>query len=243
VVASVFVNPAQFAPGEDFDAYPRRLERDRELLSGLGVDHLFAPDAGDMYGPNHATYVAVEGFDDGAATAEGGHRPGHFRGVATVVTKLFNIVQPAAAYFGRKDAAQCALIRRVVSDLNLDVEVRVQPTVREPDGLAMSSRNAYLTEEERRAAPVLYRALSAAKEIVDELSDETETVPAQELRDVVEGVLRDEPLVSQIQYVAVDDLDTMRPVRQVSRGDGAILSAAIKIGNVRLIDNVVLGSD
>jgi pantoate--beta-alanine ligase len=179
-----------------------------------------------------------QGFDD---TAEGRARPGHFRGVATVVTKLFHIVHPTRAYFGQKDAAQCVLIRRLVADLDMDVEIHIQPTIREEDGLAMSSRNAYLTNEERRAAPVVYRSLLAAKNRLDDLRNGDESMECDALRSVVEDVLKSEPLVTGIQYIAIDNPNTMQPLAQVQKSTGAIISLACKIGNVRLIDNIILG--
>jgi pantoate--beta-alanine ligase len=186
-----------------------------------------------------------QGFDD---TAEGRARPGHFRGVATIVIKLLNIVQPTRAYFGQKDAAQCVLIRRIVADLDLDVLVHVEPTVREPDGLAMSSRNAYLTVQERTAAPVVYRALMAAQQRFDNLrdGDDAESIDSDALRSAVEEVLKSEPLVTSIQYVAIDNPHTMQPLDRVQKsatggGGGAIVSVACKLGNVRLIDNIMLG--
>ena len=237
VIASIFVNPTQFAPGEDLDKYPRRLDRDSELLSEAGVDHLFAPDSDAMYGNNHVTFVTPEGFDD---TAEGMARPGHFRGVATVVTKLFNIVKPSNAYFGRKDAAQCVLIKRVVEDLHMDVNVVVKDTVRDADGLAMSSRNAYLSLQERRIAPIVYQSLCAAKDLFDKLK-EGENIPAEDLQHIVRSILQSEPLVSEIQYISVDSKVTMRPVvDQVEQSTGAIISLACKVGSVRLIDNILL---
>jgi pantoate--beta-alanine ligase len=181
-----------------------------------------------------------QGFDD---IAEGRARPGHFRGVATIVTKLLNIVQPTRAYFGQKDAAQCVLIRRIVDDLNLDVQCVIMDTVREPDGLAMSSRNAYLTAHERAAAPVVHRSLCAARDLFRHcIADRTKegAIEAQALRDAVLEVLRGEPLVREVQYVAVDSKETMRPLQQVTREGGAIISLACKVGSVRLIDNLVL---
>lgn len=189
-----------------------------------------------MYGESHCSFVDVEGF---GGTAEGIARPGHFRGVATIVTKLFNIVQPGTAYFGQKDAAQCVLIRRIVEDLDMDVVVQVEPTVRESDGLAMSSRNAYLSETERAAAPVVYRSLGMARKLFDTLGT-TDTIPSATLRQAVEAVLRDEMLVSEIQYVSVDSKANMRPLETVSRAEGAIVSLACKVGSVRLIDNIEL---
>lgn len=234
LVASIFVNPTQFGPNEDLARYPRQLERDKELLQELGVHHIFAPNAESMYGANHLTYVDAKGFEK---IPEGRARPGHFSGVATIVTKLFNIVRPTNAYFGQKDAAQCVLIRRIVQDLDMEVNVIVHDTIREDDGLAMSSRNAYLTTEERKAAPVLYRALLAAKETFLSGGD---VIPAADLRNVVEAVLRSEPLVKEIQYVSVDNKETMQPIQKVIRENGAIVSIACKVGSVRLIDNIVL---
>lgn len=192
--------------------------------------------------PTHLLLTVVhsnhQGFDD---TAEGKSRPGHFRGVATVVTKLFNIVQPTTAYFGQKDAAQCVLIRRMVADLDMGIDIQVQDTIREADGLAMSSRNAYLTAEERTAAPVVYRSLRSAQELFDKLKD-NESISSTQLKENVESILQNEPLVSEIQYVSVDSRETMRPVNvvEMSKDGGAIISLACKIGTVRLIDNVVL---
>jgi len=236
VVASIFVNPTQFGKNEDLDKYPRQLERDLALLSQLQADHVFAPANETMYDQRFSTYVHPAGFDD---IAEGRARPGHFRGVATIVTKLFNVVRPTRAYFGRKDAAQCVLIRRVVEDLNIPTDVVVLDTVREPNGLAMSSRNAYLTREEREAAGVIYRSLDAAKRLYCDLLQTAATVPSDVLAAAVQTVLRTEPFVSEIQYVSVDDKDTMKPLTHIDRS-GAIISLACKIGSVRLIDNIVL---
>lgn len=184
-----------------------------------------------MYGKNHVSYVQPEGFDD---IPEGRARPGHFRGVATIVTKLFNIVQPTNAYFGQKDAAQCCLIRRIVEDLNMDLNVVVKPTVRDVDGLAMSSRNAYLTVEERKASPILYKSLCAARDAYVN----NPSISTTELVDIVGTLLASEPLVSEIQYISVDDKITMKPVETMAKG--AVVSLACKVGKVRLIDNIVL---
>jgi len=234
-VASIFVNPTQFGPNDDFNRYPRQLERDTELLQNLGVHHVLAPNAESMYGQDHLAYVNAKGFDK---IAEGRARPGHFQGVATVVTKLFNIVRPTNAYFGQKDAAQCVLIRRIVEDLDMDVNVVVHDTVRDDDGLALSSRNAYLTNDERKAAPVLYRSLCAAKKMFK--SFDADVIPATDLRRVVENELKSEPLVGEIQYVSIDNRATMQPIQKVLRQNGAIVSIACKVGSVRLIDNIVL---
>mmetsp|Transcript_897 Transcript_897/g.2081 ORF Transcript_897/g.2081 Transcript_897/m.2081 type:complete len:344 (+) Transcript_897:92-1123(+) len=237
VIASIFVNPTQFGEGEDLDRYPRQLEKDVKLLSEVGVSHVFTPSADSMYKKNHVTYVDPCGFDN---TMEGISRPGFFRGVATVVTKLFNIVQPTSAYFGQKDAVQCALIKRITEDLDMDINIKIMDTVREDDGLAMSSRNAYLSEEERRRAPIVYTSLMAAREVFDSrLSRGVETVSADDLREVVEGVLETEPLVTEVQYVAIDDTTTMQPISDVGDG-GCVISLACVVGSVRLIDNIVL---
>eukprot|EP00584_Thalassiosira_punctigera_P024737 CAMPEP_0172553640 /NCGR_PEP_ID=MMETSP1067-20121228/51320_1 /TAXON_ID=265564 ORGANISM="Thalassiosira punctigera, Strain Tpunct2005C2" /NCGR_SAMPLE_ID=MMETSP1067 /ASSEMBLY_ACC=CAM_ASM_000444 /LENGTH=300 /DNA_ID=CAMNT_0013341855 /DNA_START=270 /DNA_END=1172 /DNA_ORIENTATION=- len=237
VIASIFVNPTQFGKGEDLDKYPRQLEKDVNLLSEIGVDHVFAPSSCVMYGRSHATFVDPQGFDQ---TKEGVSRPNHFRGVATVVTKLFNIVQPTNAYFGQKDAVQCVVIRRIVDDLDMDVNVRIMDTVREKDGLALSSRNSYLTPEERDKAPVVYKALSAARELFESrLARGMEEMDADDLEEVVEAVLQTEPLIAEVQYVAIDDLETMKPLTKVGN-KGCIISLACVLGSVRLIDNIIL---
>ena len=241
VVCSIFVNPTQFAPNEDLDKYPRQFERDCELLEDIGgVDHIFAPSIDVMYGSNHVTSVDPgEGFEN---TPEGKQRPGHFRGVATIVTKLLNIVQPTKAYFGQKDAAQCVLIQRIVSDLNIDVDIVVGETVREEDGLAMSSRNAYLMDnpENRKAAPIIHKSLLQAKMLyLDGMENNGSGVSATLLRDTVIQGLKTEPLIHEIQYVDVSSRQTMQPLEYVDH-DGAIISLACKIGSVRLIDNIVL---
>jgi pantoate--beta-alanine ligase len=237
VVASVFVNPAQFGPNEDLDKYPRQLERDTELLAAAGVDMIFAPDKDSMYGSNHVTYVDPLGFD---ATREGIARPGFFKGVATIVTKLFNIVQPSTAYFGQKDAVQCALIKRIVDDLNMPVDVRVMPTVREEDGLAMSSRNAYLTEEERAVSSVVYKSLVAGRTLWEERESSGGVATADSIRESVSAALLSEPLISEVQYVSVDSKITMMPISSVG-DEGCNVSLAVKLGNVRLIDNMNFG--
>jgi len=237
VIASIFVNPTQFGEGEDLDKYPRQLEKDVDLLTENGVDHVFAPSSGMMYGKNHTTYVDPKGFDQ---TKEGTSRPNHFRGVATIVTKLLNIVQPTNAYFGQKDAVQCVVIRRIVDDLDMDVNVQIMDTVREKDGLAMSSRNAYLTPEERDKAPIVYKALCAAREVFESRwARGMEELDANDLQEVVEKALETEPLITEVQYVAIDDLETMQPLSKVGNG-GCIVSLACILGSVRLIDNIVL---
>jgi len=179
----------------------------------------------------------TQGFDQ---TREGMARPGFFRGVATVVTKLFNIAQPTNAYFGQKDAVQCVLIKRIVDDLDMDINVQIMDTVRESDGLAMSSRNAYLSADERERAPIIYKALFAAQEVFDSrLARGIEEVDATDLQEVVKNVLETEPMIEDIQYIAVDDLETMQPLQKVGN-EGGIISLACKLGSVRLIDNIVL---
>lgn len=234
VVASIYVNPTQFGPNEDLDKYPRQLEKDTEVLQQMGVDHLFCPT--EMYGENHRSFVDPVGFDD---LREGKARPGHFRGVATIVAKLLNIVQPHKAYFGQKDAAQCVLIKRLVEDLDMDVDINIMDTVREEDGLAMSSRNAYLTTEEREKAVILYQSLIAGKEIYEGSFAAQLPIDASIIRDSVMGILESEPLVTEIEYVAVDSKETMAELKEVDT-EGAVVSIACRIGNVRLIDNIVL---
>lgn len=238
VVVSVFVNPIQFGEGDDIHKYPQDLERDTRLLSSLGVDHILAPDSHTMYTKNHSTFIDTSGFDN--HIPETIHRPGHFRGVATIITKFFNIVKPTNAYFGQKDAAQCILIRRITQDLDMDVSINVMKTIREHDGLAMSSRNMYLTTEERNVAPVVYKSLCAARDKYKAVvTAENLYIDTLDLRDVVIEILSMEPLVTEIQYVSVDCKNTMRSLKEVGF-KGAIISTACKVGTVRLIDNIVL---
>ena len=230
VIVSIFVNPTQFGPQEDLSRYPRDLERDLRLLEPLGTDLVWLPTAGIMYPPGFQTWVEVETI---TRPLEGAMRPGHFRGVATVVAKLFNAVQPEKAYFGQKDAQQAAVIRRMARDLDFPVEIVICPIVREPDGLAMSSRNVYLDPEQRKAATVLYRSLSAAKQAYQ--AGERD---AEEIRETMKEVLRKEPL-AEVQYVSCADYDTLEELETVS--GRALLSLAVLIGKTRLIDNMVLG--
>jgi pantoate--beta-alanine ligase len=229
VVASIFVNPKQFAPNEDFAKYPRSIESDAEKFSAAGVDALFLPDAAEIYPSGFRTYVTVEGLSE---RLEGRSRPGHFRGVATVVMKLLEIVQPHYAYFGRKDAQQARIIQQMARDLNLDTEIVVCPIVREPDGLALSSRNAYLNAEERRAATALYRALEAARaELIGGVRD------SLRLQSALRGVLEAEPLAA-VDYAEIVDAETFEPVTRIARPCYALL--AVFIGKTRLIDNLYL---
>lgn len=231
VVVSIFVNPSQFGPSEDLAAYPRDLPRDLGLLEAAGVDLVWAPTPEIVYSPGFQTWVTVE---EVTRPLEGGMRPGHFRGVATVVAKLFNAVRPDRAYFGQKDAQQAVVIRRMVKDLNFHLEVIVCPIIREPDGLAMSSRNTYLNPAERQAATVLSRALGAAQAAY--ASGEQE---AGALRWIVESVINAESL-ARLQYVSCADPETLLELEGQIPGR-ALLSMAVYIGKTRLIDNVVIG--
>ena len=229
VVASVFVNPTQFGPEEDLDGYPRDFERDVAMLAGQGVDIVFAPDPGQMYPPGYSTYVDVGEIGE---RLEGKHRPGHFRGVVTVVTKLLTIVRPDRAYFGQKDGQQSLVIKRLNRDLNLETEIVVMPTVREPDGLAMSSRNVYLTSWQRGNAAVLYKALSRARDMWrDGVMD------ADVLRGAMERVIN-EGSPAKLDYVSIAALDTLEEMDRVAAP--AMASVAAWFGKARLIDNVIL---
>ncbi|MGH9787108.1 MAG: pantoate--beta-alanine ligase, partial [Candidatus Acidiferrales bacterium] len=228
-VVSLFVNPAQFGPNEDYLRYPRDPERDTALLAREGVDLLFAPSVEEMYPAGFQTYATVERV---AAALEGQFRPGHFRGVATVVLRLFNIVQPHAAYFGQKDAQQCAVVKQMVRDLNLPVEIVVCPIVREPDGLALSSRNAYLKPAERQAALALYRSLGRAQELIEGGERRADELIRQ-MRALIEAAPG-----SRIDYVAVADADTFEP--RVAVSGLTVVALAVWIGATRLIDNLIV---
>lgn len=229
VVVSIFVNPTQFGPGEDLEEYPRDLQRDLEVAEQSGVDYVFNPGVEEMYPQPYLTYIEVEGITGGLC---GAARPGHFRGVATVVAKLFNIVPADRAYFGMKDAQQLRVIEKMVEDLNMDIEIVRCPTVRESDGLAMSSRNMYLGPEERRAATVLARSLRTAGELVS-----TGERRPHAVIEAVRDVIAQEPLV-QPEYVEVVDYDTMQPAREL-RGQ-TLIALAARVGKARLIDNLLL---
>jgi pantoate--beta-alanine ligase len=230
VVVSVFVNPAQFGPGEDFNRYPRDLTRDAATLTDYNVDYIFAPSVEEIYPKGFSTYVTVDGLSD---QLEGASRPGHFRGVATVVTILLNVVRPDFAFFGQKDAQQTLLVKRLVRDLAFDTEVLVLPTVREESGLALSSRNSYLDGEERRAAVVLYRSLGRAKEAYK--SGERS---GTRLADIVKATVDAEPR-ARLDYVSVADAETLEPLDKLDERT-VLLALAVRIGKTRLIDNVVL---
>ncbi|WP_447978665.1 pantoate--beta-alanine ligase [Candidatus Nitrospira bockiana] len=229
LVVSIFVNPMQFAPEEDLARYPRPFRRDAALCRETGADLVFAPSPEAMYPPGFQTSVLVRKL---AARWEGAVRPAHFEGVATVVTKLLNLVQPHAAWFGQKDYQQALLVRRLVSDLNLGTTIRLCPTVREADGLALSSRNAYLSEGERRVAPVLFRALRAGRSAI--LAGERDAAGVER---VMRRTLRAEPSVKE-DYLAVCDPESLEPLARVGRV--AVLLGAVRVGSVRLIDNLVV---
>ena len=229
VIVSIYVNPAQFGPREDFDAYPRELNRDLELLREEGVDIVFVPSDDEMYPPEFSSWVDVEKVTE---RLEGASRPGHFRGVATVVAKLFNIVQPTRAHFGQKDAQQAVVIKRMVADLNIGIEIIVVSTVRENDGLAMSSRNIYLSPGERQAATILFKALTLARQL-----GQGGERDAEEIRRQMTSLIQKEPL-AQIDYVSIADAETLEELDLIDRP--ALASLAVKIGKTRLIDNMPL---
>jgi pantoate--beta-alanine ligase len=231
VIVSVFVNPAQFGPAEDFDRYPRDLTGDTTKLADYNVDYIFAPPVEEMYPKHFSTYVTVEGLSE---TMEGAARPGHFRGVATVLTVLFNSVRPDFAFFGQKDAQQTLVVKRLVRDLAFDIEVVVLPTVREQTGLALSSRNAYLTGEQHKAAAVLYRALSQAREVYNEGERN-----AKRLAESVRAQVGVEPL-ARVEYVGVVDAETMERFDRIPEDRPVLIALAAHVGRTRLIDNIVI---
>jgi len=228
-VVSIFVNPTQFGPKEDFEKYPRDTVRDLSMLKELGVDYIFLPSVDEMYPPGFNTWIEVKQVTE---RLEGAARPGHFRGVATVVAKLFNIVQPDRAYFGQKDAQQCVVIKKMVADLNIPIEIIVIPTVREEDGLAMSSRNVYLTPEMRQQAPVLYQSLQLARKLWE--SGERD---AGKIRSQMEALIRTKPLAN-IEYIDVADAITLEPQERIQ--PPALISLVVRFGTTRLLDNIIL---
>jgi pantoate--beta-alanine ligase len=234
VVSSVFVNPIQFGPAEDFDKYPRDLAFDAELCSARGVDYLFAPLIDEIYPEDFATYVVVEGLSDRLC---GASREGHFRGVTTVVTKLLNIVRPHFAFFGRKDAQQAIIIKRMVRDLCLDSEIVVCPTQRDDDGLALSSRNAYLSFEERQAATILHKALEKAQVLYGSGTRDTAAI-----LEAMEALVASEPL-ARVDYIAIVDTRDLEPVQTIEDDTTVLVALAVYIGKTRLIDNVVLNGE
>jgi pantoate--beta-alanine ligase len=229
VIVSIYVNPTQFGPREDFGSYPRDLNWDLELLREGGADIVFVPSDEEMYPPEFSSWVDVEKVTE---RLEGASRPGHFRGVATVVAKLFNIVQPSRAYFGQKDAQQVMVIKRMVADLNMGIEIVVVPTLRESDGLAMSSRNIYLSPKERQAATILFKALTLARQL-----GRGGEKDAEKIRRQMTALIQKEPL-AQIGYVSIADAETLEELNLLDRP--AVASLAVMIGKTRLIDNLPL---
>ena len=229
LIASIFVNPAQFGPGEDFQNYPRNTERDLAMLKKAGTDIVFMPMADDLYPQRFSSWVNVDKITE---RLEGAARPGHFRGVATVCVKLFNIVQPTKAYFGQKDAQQAAVIKKMVADLNLNLGIIILATVREPNGLAMSSRNSYLNPEERQAAGVIYQSLKLAQQLWARGEHD-----AERIRREMTGLIRKQPL-AHIDYISIADNETLEELDKIK--PPALISLAVKIGKPRLLDNVVL---
>jgi len=229
VITSIFVNPTQFGPNEDYEAYPRNLDSDSKMASEVGVDVIFAPSARDMYPYGYATFVHVEGITEKMC---GASRPGHFRGVTTVVAKLFNLVKPHKAYFGQKDAQQCAVIKRMSEDMNFDIEIIIMPTVREADGLAMSSRNKYLNPEERKSALILINSLSLAEKLI-----KSGEVSASTLYQEMLSLINNEPL-AKIDYISIVDAETLE-ARETIKGK-ILIALAVYIGKTRLIDNVII---
>ncbi|AFG35881.1 pantothenate synthetase [Fervidobacterium pennivorans DSM 9078] len=227
VVVSIFVNPTQFGPNEDYNRYPRDLERDLRLLEPIGVDYVFNPSVEEMYPAMYSTYVEEVELSKYLC---GASRPGHFRGVCTVVTKLFNIVKPTKAYFGQKDAQQFRVLRRMVRDLNMDVEMIEMPIVREEDGLAMSSRNVYLSPEERKEATRLYKSLLKAKELIESGERDVQKIKSEMLK------ILDHPLL-KVDYVEIVDEETLKPVEKIERK--VIVALAVFVGKARLIDNMI----
>jgi len=229
VIVSIYVNPTQFGLREDFGAYPRDLNRDLELLRREGVDIVFVPSDDEMYPSEFSSWVDV---DKVTGRLEGASRPGHFRGVATVVAKLFNIVQPTKAYFGQKDAQQAVVIKRMVADLNMGIEIVVIPTVREGDGLAMSSRNIYLSPGERQTATILFKALTLARQLRQGGEKD-----AGKIRRQMTSLIQEEPL-AQIDYVSIADIETLEELSLIDHP--ALASLAVRVGKARLIDNMLL---
>lgn len=230
VVASIFVNPVQFGPNEDYKEYPRDLRKDAALCEKEGVDYIFYPSVKSMYPKGYSTYVKVEGLTENLC---GKFRPAHFRGVTTVVTKLFNIVEPDIAYLGQKDAQQAIVIKRMTEDLNMGIKIKVMPTLREKDGLAMSSRNAYLSSDERRSAPTVYRALQLARDLI-ELGDRDAGRIKSRMRKMLLSA------VSKIDYISIVDPASLKDIKQIK--GKALVAVAVWIGDSRLIDNVEVKS-
>ncbi len=231
VIVSIFVNPTQFGPNEDLSRYPQDIERDIVLLKEVGVDIIFTPNAESMYPERFQTYVDPLGLL--VTEVEGAIRPGHFRGMATIVLKFFNIIKPTNVYFGQKDAQQALIVEKMITDLNLPITFNVEPTVREKDGLAMSSRNVYLTPDERKAAAVLYKALQKGKEIFDKNLDKNVDI----VRDAISEILVSEPILS-LEYIEIRNSQTFEKHNKLAAP--SLMLIAVKIGKTRLIDNFLL---
>lgn len=235
-IASIFVNPTQFSPGEDLDKYPRQVEKDIELLKSINMDILFLPKESDMYPKNTLCHVEPTAFN---SIYEGQARPEFFRGVATIVCKLFNIVLPTQSYFGQKDISQCILVKQMIRDLNMDTKVNIIETIRDIDGLALSSRNAYLSPEERKHSNILFKALAAGKELCEKSSS---PVSREAVTKAITAVLASEPLVTHTEYISIASHENMKELAEVdSKKVGAVLSSAVRVGKVRLIDNLLVG--
>ncbi|MCX8649670.1 pantoate--beta-alanine ligase [Gilliamella sp. B2776] len=232
VIVTIFVNPIQFGPSEDLASYPRDLDRDKIACEQMGVDLIFCPDVSEMYSPNFDSYVDVNGLTESLC---GKKRPGHFKGVCTVVTKLFNIVQPDRAYFGQKDAQQLAVIKRMVMDLNFNIEIIGCPIVRESDGLAKSSRNSYLSESERAAAICLYQAIECAQAMIDQ-GEKSVSLLIQAMRELISK----QPL-AKVDYIEFVDLATLKSIDLLAQD--SLCALAVYIGNTRLIDNLIYQHD
>lgn len=231
VVVSIFVNPTQFAPTEDFQKYPRNLERDARLAEESGADCIFHPSVEEMYPQQYATFVDVHELN---AVLEGKFRPTHFRGVTTVVLKLFTIIQPQIAVFGQKDAQQSVIIKKMIQDLNLPIDIDILPTVREKDGLAMSSRNAYLTEQQRKDAVVLFQSLQRAKQKIESGERNTANI-IREMKTLIEA--KDETV---IDYIEIVDANTLENKETIERGMNLLIPLAVRFGTTRLIDNILI---
>ena len=231
VIMTIFVNPTQFAPNEDFSKYPRDLERDMRLIESAGREILFTPSEKDMYPENYVTFVNVERI---TGVLEGKSRPTHFRGVTTVVAKLFNITKPHVAVFGQKDAQQAVVLKQMARDLNFDVDIIVAPIVREADGLAMSSRNVYLSTSERKSAPVLYRSLQHAKQLVEQSERNCRTII-----EAMTKMITTEPS-AQIDYISIADSTALNELSTLKKGDAVLISVAVHFDTTRLIDNIII---
>ncbi|MCK4837076.1 MAG: pantoate--beta-alanine ligase [Candidatus Aminicenantes bacterium] len=230
-IVSIFVNPTQFGPGEDLDRYPRDFPQDRQILEARSVDCIFFPDSDQIYGANYATFIEVKKLE---TVLCGKTRPTHFRGVTTVVLKLFNLVKPTTAYFGQKDAQQAAIIQKMVKDLNMNVKLKVLPTLREKDGLAMSSRNKYLSPKQRKDASVLYQALNEAKNMIEAGEKNTDKIKERMKKAI-------NKIDSKIDYISIVDADSLKDVSVIS--GKALIALAVRIGRARLIDNIQIIAD